>query len=284
MMFQRSVSIVILMYFHAVSLNAQSVIEGVITDKTDRTSLQGALVQLVASGKTVLSDSNGYYKIDAVQQGRYQLTISRIGYFTTTYTIDAGKERIVFDVQMAHNVLDLATVTVRADKSRMAAAMAAMDMRLQPIRSAQDLLRTVPGLFIAQHAGGGKAEEILLRGTNNDHGTDFGIFMDGIPINLPNHAHGQGYADMHFIIPEIIGSAAYYKGPYEAGLGDFTNTGAAVYKSVYRPEHSFLKLVGGQYDTRRIAAQLKGETEPVMDFHYTPGTPFLVKGSVTFRF
>ena len=255
-MFYKAVSIIILVYCHALSLNAQSVIEGVITDKTDRQSLQGAQVQLVAAGKTVLTDSNGYYKIDAVPQARYQLTISRIGYFKTTHTIEAGKEKVTLNVQMVRNVLDLAAVTVKADKNRIASVMAAMDMRLQPIRSAQDLLRTLPGLFIAQHAGGGKAEEILLRGTNNDHGTDFGIFMDGIPINLPNHAHGQGYADMHFIIPEIIGSASYYKGPYEAGLGDFTNTGAAVYKSLYRPDRSFLKLEGAQFGTRRISGLL----------------------------
>lgn len=98
-MFRKAVSILILVYCHALSLNAQSVIEGVITDKTDRQSLQGAQVQLVAAGKTVLTDSNGYYKIDAVPQAHYQLTISRIGYFKTTHTIDAGKEKITLNIQ-----------------------------------------------------------------------------------------------------------------------------------------------------------------------------------------
>lgn len=255
-MLRHSICIGMLTLLHAVSSNAQVTIEGIITDKTDRQLLPGAQVQLAASDKPVIADSNGYYKIEAVPPGRYQLIISRIGYFKTIQNVDIEKANTVLNIQLIRNVLDLAAVTVKADKNRMASVMAAMDMRLQPIRSAQDLLRTVPGLFIAQHAGGGKAEEILLRGTNNDHGTDFGIFMDGIPINLPNHAHGQGYADMHFIIPEVIGNASYYKGPYEAGLGDFTNTGAAVYRSVYRPAHSFLKMEGGQFDTWRVAGLL----------------------------
>ncbi|GAC1442906.1 MAG: hypothetical protein NVSMB63_11580 [Sediminibacterium sp.] len=255
-MFRHFLSIIIFSHFNTTPLHAQLVIEGIIADKTDQQLLQGVLVQLMPSGATVLSDSNGHYRMAPVQQGDYQLEVSRMGYIKTTYPIHAGKGVLIRNLQLERNVLDLAAITVRTDKNRMASVMSAMDMRLQPVRTAQDLLRTVPGLFIAQHAGGGKAEQIFLRGTDNDHGTDFGIFMDGIPINLPNHAHGQGYADMHFIIPEMIGSAAYYKGPYEAGLGDFTNTGAAVYQSVYNPDRSFLKLEGGQFNTKRIAGLL----------------------------
>lgn len=255
-MFRQFLSVIILIHFNTITLHAQSMIEGIIADKTDQQLLQGALVQLVPSGSAVLSDSNGHYRLSPVQQGDYQLEVSRMGYIKTTYTVHAGKGVVIRNLQLERNVLDLAAITVRADKSRMASVIPAIDMRLQPVRTAQDLLRTVPGLFIAQHAGGGKAEQIFLRGTDNDHGTDFGIFMDGIPINLPNHAHGQGYADMHFIIPEMIGSAAYYKGPYEAELGDFTNTGAAVYQSVYNPDRSFLKLETGQFNTKRIVGLL----------------------------
>lgn len=154
-------------------------------------------------------------------------------------------------------ITNLKEVDVRASNANSAHLLSKIDMQLQPLKSAQDLLRTVPGLFIAQHAGGGKAEQILVRGIDNDHGTDFGIFVDGIPINLPNHAHGQGYADMHFLIPEVIGSAAYYKGPYEASLGDFSNAGAAVYHSLFRPQEQFAKLEYGQFNTGRAAILLK---------------------------
>ncbi|PSL45476.1 outer membrane receptor protein involved in Fe transport [Chitinophaga niastensis] len=154
-------------------------------------------------------------------------------------------------------VTNLKGVDISAATGKSAHMLSKIDLQLQPVKSAQDLLRTVPGLFIAQHAGGGKAEQILVRGIDNDHGTDFGIFVDGIPVNLPNHAHGQGYADMHFLIPEVIGGAAYYKGPYEASQGDFTNAGAAVYTSLFRPQDQFVKLEYGQFNTARATTLLK---------------------------
>ena len=84
---------------------------------------------------------------------------------------------------------------------------------MQPAKSAQDLLRLVPGLFIAQHQGGGKAEQIFLRGFDADHGTDVTITVDGMPVNMVSHAHGQGYADLHFLIPETVQGYDFGKGP-----------------------------------------------------------------------
>lgn len=92
-----------------------------------------------------------------------------------------------------------------------------IDLQLQPVTSSQDLLRKVPGLFIGQHAGGGKAEQIFLRGFDVDHGTDVAISVDGMPVNMVSHAHGQGYADLHFLIPETIESIDFDKGSYFAG-------------------------------------------------------------------
>jgi outer membrane receptor protein involved in Fe transport len=131
-----------------------------------------------------------------------------------------------------------------------------MAMQLQPVKSAQDLLRMVPGLFIAQHAGGGKAEQIFVRGNDNDHGTDFGVFFDGIPVNLPTHAHGQGYADMHFMITEMIGKASFFKGPYEASLGDFSISGAAFFNSKYMLDKNVLKMEYGLYNSPRTLLML----------------------------
>src|SRR5262249_51493012 len=85
-----------------------------------------------------------------------------------------------------------------------------------------------PGLFIAQHAGGGKAEQIFVRGFDCDHGTDIATFVDGMPVNMPSHGHGQGYADLHFLIPETVEDMDIQKGPYFAANGDFA-TGAAVH-------------------------------------------------------
>jgi outer membrane cobalamin receptor len=87
------------------------------------------------------------------------------------------------------------------------------------VNSSQEILRKVPGLFIGQHAGGGKAEQIFLRGFDIDHGTDIAISVDGMPVNMVSHAHGQGYADLHFVIPETVEKIDFGKGTYYASKG-----------------------------------------------------------------
>ncbi len=88
------------------------------------------------------------------------------------------------------------------------------DLELRPSNTPSDVLRLTPGLIIGQHHGGGKADQILFRGFDSDHGTDFAVFVDGIPVNMVSHAHGQGYADLHWLIPETIERVEIYKGPY----------------------------------------------------------------------
>jgi outer membrane receptor protein involved in Fe transport len=97
----------------------------------------------------------------------------------------------------------------------------------RPLLRAGDVMEAVPGLVATQHAGEGKANQYFLRGFNLDHGTDFATFVDGMPINLPTHGHGQGYTDLYFLIPELIDSVQYRKGPYYAEEGDFASSGAA---------------------------------------------------------
>ena len=82
-------------------------------------------------------------------------------------------------------------------------------------------MRLVPSLIIGQHHGGGKADQILFRGFDSDHGTDFQVTVDGIPVNMPSNAHGQGYADLHWLIPETIDRVEIFKGSYFPHLGDF---------------------------------------------------------------
>lgn len=131
-----------------------------------------------------------------------------------------------------------------------------ISLQLRPINSSQFFLKAVPGLFIAQHAGGGKAEQIFLRGFDNDHGTDFAILVDDIGINLSSHAHGQGYADLHFLIPETVQSADYYKGPHETSLGNFAVSGAAKFSSKDKIQRNLVKLELGQYDFARALAMI----------------------------
>jgi outer membrane receptor protein involved in Fe transport len=97
----------------------------------------------------------------------------------------------------------------------------------RPLARPGSLLEYVPGLVVTQHSGVGKANQYFLRGFNLDHGTDFATWVAGMPINLRTHAHGQGYTDLNFIIPELVSGVDYYKGPYYANIGDFGSAGAA---------------------------------------------------------
>ncbi len=97
----------------------------------------------------------------------------------------------------------------------------------RPILRSGEILETVPGVIITQHAGGGKANQYFLRGFNLDHGTDFAVFLDDMPLNLPSHAHGEGYADMNIVIPEFVERVDYEKGPYYADVGNFGSAGSA---------------------------------------------------------
>lgn len=100
------------------------------------------------------------------------------------------------------------------------------EFQLRPIGSVQDILRVTPGLVMVQHSGGGKANQYFLRGFDADHGTDVALSIDGVPINMPSHAHGQGFADTNFIIPEAVERLEITKGPYFANQGDFATAGA----------------------------------------------------------
>ena len=115
----------------------------------------------------------------------------------------------------------------------------------RPLTRPAELMEVVPGLIVTQHSGEGKANQYFLRGFNLDHGTDFASFVDGMPVNLPTHAHGQGYSDLNFMIPELVDSVEYRKGPYYARYGDFASAGAADIRYKDGLEHPFVEATGG---------------------------------------
>ncbi len=120
------------------------------------------------------------------------------------------------------------------------------DFRLRPISSVADILRVTPGLLVVQHAGGGKANQYFLRGFDADHGTDIAFSIDGIPINMVSHGHGQGYTDTNFIVPEVVDRVEITKGPYFAEQGDFSTAGAVNLVTKTDFQHSSLGFgVGG---------------------------------------
>ena len=125
------------------------------------------------------------------------------------------------------------------------------DFELLPQGRPADVLRLVPGFVISQHQGGGKAEQYFLRGFDADHGTDVALFIDGLPVNLRSHAHGQGYADLHFLIPELVQRLDGYKGPYFVEFGDFATAGAFNFVMRDTVDENYAEAGGGSWGTQR---------------------------------
>jgi hypothetical protein len=127
-----------------------------------------------------------------------------------------------------------------------------VELQLRPrTERSGDLVEAVPGLMTAQHAGGGKADQYFLRGFDADHGTDIAFFVDGVPVNLPSHAHGQGFSDLHFVIPEMLVSVEGFKGPYYPQFGDFATAGAVSLRLAQTLPRSFTRVEIGQYGVKR---------------------------------
>jgi hypothetical protein len=124
----------------------------------------------------------------------------------------------------------------------------------RPLARIGELVEVVPGAIATQHSGSGKANQFFLRGFNLDHGTDFNATLDGVPLNLRTHAHGQGYLDLNSIIPELVDRIDYGKGPYYADQGDFSSAGYSRFHTLHRLPEGFVKFTGGQYDYYRAVA------------------------------
>ncbi len=158
------------------------------------------------------------------------------------------------DQQPDAAAIRLDEVVVEAARPRSAASsdeIRAADYGLRPHATTQEILNNVPGVVVAQHQGGGKATQYLVRGFDADHGTDFAVFVDQLPVNLPSHAHGQGYADLNFLIPETVERLQLYKGPYFAQLGDFANAGALNMVTKDEFAENFALAEGGSFATQR---------------------------------
>ena len=132
------------------------------------------------------------------------------------------------------------------------------ELDLRPLLRVGEVLETVPGLVATQHSGSGKANQFFLRGFNLDHGTDFATHVDGMPVNMRSHGHGQGYTDLNFLIPELINSIAFTKGSYDAASGDFSGAGSAQISTANQLAETRFSIGGGDFGFRR--ALLTGST------------------------
>jgi outer membrane receptor protein involved in Fe transport len=143
---------------------------------------------------------------------------------------------------------------VRASISASQGLIGPTELGSRPRLRSGDLLEYVPGLVATQHSGSGKANQFFLRGFNLDHGTDFATFVDGMPVNLVSHGHGQGYTDLNFLIPEMVEELDYRKGPYFADVGDFASAGAARFSLIDEVSVPSTELTFGEHGYLRGVA------------------------------
>ncbi len=224
---------------------------GTITDSR-QTPLPDAHVQIPELNKGASSDKLGRFAIRNIPAGSYTLIVTSVGFESQQKSVAVSSDgNVSVNISLQQGELLLADVVVTDQDRREINTISQVDIKLRPVSTSQDILRMVPGLFIAQHAGGGKAEQIFLRGFDIDHGTDINLEVDGLPVNMVSHAHGQGYSDLHFMIPELVGTVDFNKGPYYAAKGNMTTAGYVSFQTPNSLDKNMIKIEGGRFGTLR---------------------------------
>lgn len=240
-----SIKLFILLMLLSGIVSAQS-ITGIVKEKQIKTTMEDVVVSIKETDAHTHTDASGNFSFMNVNAGTYEINFSKLGYkkLKQTVTIITNENKqLVIELTSSTNTLgSVEVVTDRPVSAASSEFLSRIDFENRPKNSAQDMLRLVPGLFIAQHAGGGKAEQVFIRGFDCDHGTDVATYVDGMPVNMPSHGHGQGYMDLHFLIPEVVEGMQIFKGPYSPKFGDFA-TGAAVnFKTLDSLDHNLIQL------------------------------------------
>jgi len=232
---------------------------GTVVD-TSGAVIAGATVQVQSANgiiqRTTRSESNGSFILSGLAAGNYRLDVSNPGFETKEILVTIGTTEVPAPLRISLVVGSVSTtinVQGREDDligiadSGTQGTVGATEIQDRPILRSGEVLETVPGLIITQHAGGGKANQYYLRGFNLDHGTDFAIFIDDMPLNLPSHAHGEGYSDMNIVIQEFVKRVNFEKGPYYADIGNYGSAGSAHVEYFRTLEKNFAKMEGGTY-------------------------------------
>jgi hypothetical protein len=231
--------------FLLVTLSSYSQMQkGAVIDVTGN-PIENAYVLNSNSQSHAHTDEFGNFSIDKTNISDI-LIVAALGYKKLAYTITT----LPISIVLANDIYLLDQVVIQSKLNAMS-AISKIDLQTNPVNSSQEILRKVPGLFIGQHAGGGKAEQLFLRGFDIDHGTDIAIAVDGMPVNMVSHAHGQGYADLHFVIPETIEKIDFGKGTYFANKGDFATAGYVAFQTKEKVDISNISFEVGQFNTLR---------------------------------
>jgi hypothetical protein len=252
-LFMKRLIISYLFLIYGLVANAQLLIKGKVIDKLSKEPLELAFIKSVNVETSALTNKAGYFSLPLAINNAAEsafILVSFIGYQSQVLPVNHSSAELL--VEMEKGVVNLQEVVITSQSATNSFhTISKIDLNVRPVKSAQDILRVVPGLFIGQHQGGGKAEQIFLRGFDIDHGTDINITVDGLPVNMVSHAHGQGYADLHFLIPELVGNVDYGKGPYYSAFGNMGTAGYVSLNTVNTLDKNIFKLEGGQFNTLR---------------------------------
>jgi len=246
---------------------ASGSIEGRARDETGNPLPDVTVDARAAAGareRSGTTDGQGRFAISDLRPGRHEVLFRRPGFATSVRTIEvraggATDVDVTLRVALAAEVMVTGRRTLRSLTDLddpvngligLAAAgsdgvVTAEQIGGRPVFRAGEVFETVPGVVVSQHSGEGKANQYYVRGFNIDHGTDLATWVAGSPVNMPTHAHGQGYSDNNFLIPELVAGVQYQKGTYSAEEGDFSAAGAINVNYVNVLDHPIVKLEGG---------------------------------------
>ncbi|WP_108171292.1 TonB-dependent receptor [Christiangramia gaetbulicola] len=228
--------------------------EGKIID-ADGNPLEDVAIYDSSSGFHTHTNSSGEFNLKNVTPGNL-IKITFLGFEKQDYTIskeDFNKQK-VFELKEATLSLDQIVLSSNRDPL---SEVIRVELQTNPVKSSQEILRKIPGLIIGQHAGGGKAEQIFLRGFDIDHGTDISLAVEGMPVNMVSHAHGQGYSDLHFLIPETIKNIEFGKGPYYSDQGNFTTAGFVNFRTMDKLDENMVSLELGDFNSKRLVGMFQ---------------------------
>ena len=251
----------------ATALAQQGTIAGTVRDQTGA-PLPGVTVELTPPHGATLAaatDASGKYRFDAVAAGSYTLSFRLLNFADQRRDLQVGTTPVTLDAVMALALSADVVVTAKRTFANLAdvenpaenlvgiaqsasqGAITARQLDVRPLMRQGEILETVPGVIITQHSGEGKANQYFLRGFNLDHGSDFAMTVAGTPVNMPSHAHSQGYSDLNFLIPELVAGVQFSKGPYFADQGDFATAGASNINYATELDHPIVHAEAGAY-------------------------------------
>ena len=249
-------------------------LQGRVLDTTGL-PLPAVLVEVESTGTPLVArtGADGRYLVDPVPGGSYTVRFSLPSFVTMlrrNVTVTAGSSTIqdatLYVAATASVVVsgrttfrNLSTISeqdelVGVAETASTGVVTPAELNERARRRPAEALETVPGLVVSQHSGEGKANQYYLRGFNIDHGTDLALSVAGMPVNQPTHAHGQGYADMNFLIPELVSGIQYRKGTYAADTGDFSAAGSVRVNYLNVLDNPIVRVEGGGYGYGRVLA------------------------------